>query len=62
MEDRKNGLTEKYREIIKNRKSDMSDADFELLLEDVYMMGFNEAADQYREMSDDIAFEMDLAN
>lgn len=42
MEDKKKSLTEKYREIIKNRKSDMSDADFVLLLEDVYMIGFSD--------------------
>ncbi len=45
-----------------NRRSDMSDEQFNFLLGDLYMMGFNEAADQYKEMSDDIAFEMDLAN
>ena len=55
-------LNELYRKIMTNRRSDMSDEQFNFLLNDLYMMGFNEAADQYREMSDDIAFEVDLAN
>lgn len=55
-------LNELYRKIMTNRRSDMSDEQFNFLLNDLYMMGFNEAADQYKEMSDDIAFEMDLAN
>jgi hypothetical protein len=55
-------LNELYRKIMTNRRSDMSDEQFNFLLGDLYMMGFNEAADQYKEMSDDIAFEMDLAN
>ena len=55
-------LNELYRKIMVNRRSDMSDEQFNCLLSDLYMMGFNEAADQYREMSEDIAFEMDLAN
>ena len=55
-------LNELYRKIMTNRRSDMSDKEFNFLLSDLYMMGFNEAADQYKEMSDDIAFEMDLAN
>lgn len=42
MENKENGLVEKYREIISNRKSDMSDEDFERLLEDVYMIGFSD--------------------
>lgn len=55
-------LNELYRKIMTNRRSDMSDEQFNFLLNDLYMMGFNEAADQYKEMSEDIAFEMDLAN
>lgn len=55
-------LNELYRKIMTNRRSDMSDEQFNFLLDDLYMMGFNEAADQYKEMSEDIAFEMDLAN
>lgn len=60
--DRTLKLNELYRKIMVNRRSDMSDEQFNFLLSDLYMMGFNEAADQYKEMSDDIAFEMDLAN
>ena len=55
-------LNELYRKIMTNRRSDMSDEQFNFLLNDLYMRGFNEAADQYKEMSDDIAFEVDLAN
>ena len=55
-------LNELYKKIMVNRRSDMSDEQFNLLLNDLYMMGFNEGADQYNEMSKGIASEIDLMN
>lgn len=51
-------LNELYEKIMANRRSDMSDDVFIGLLDDLHLAGFNEAL----AMSDDIAFEMDLAN
>lgn len=55
-------LNELYRKIMLNRRSDMSDEQFNFLLNDLYMKGYNEAEEKWLDAGRDAAFELDLAD